>query len=154
MGPWPWALAPGPPIITYERDQLHGRLLHGRLLHDPEQNLFFSLQKKFLEHASEVLWFQRASRRGPEAGRSVRESPGMLQDASTRLQQAPWRLQEARRRSNGGPRRCQEGPWRILAGSQEAFRRFSGWLKGVLMGSLEPASSGGIIADEGLFRAP
>ena len=24
----PWALAPGPPIITYERNQLHGRLLH------------------------------------------------------------------------------------------------------------------------------
>ena len=33
LGPWPWALAPGPPIITSERDQLHGRLLHGRLLH-------------------------------------------------------------------------------------------------------------------------
>ena len=32
MGPWPWALAPGPPIITSERDQLHGLLLHGRLL--------------------------------------------------------------------------------------------------------------------------
>ena len=27
LGPWPWALAPGPWIITLERDQLHGRLL-------------------------------------------------------------------------------------------------------------------------------
>ena len=74
----------------------------------------------------------------------------MLQDASTMLQPTPWRLQEARRRSHGGPRRCQEVPWRILAGSQEAFRRFPGWIKGVLKVSLEPASSGGIIADEGL----
>ena len=30
LGPRPWALAPGPPIITSERDQLHGLLLHGR----------------------------------------------------------------------------------------------------------------------------
>ena len=26
LGPRPWALAPGPSIITYERDQLHSRL--------------------------------------------------------------------------------------------------------------------------------
>ena len=29
-------MAPGHPIITYERDQLHSRPLHGRLLHDPD----------------------------------------------------------------------------------------------------------------------
>ena len=34
--PGPGALAPAPPMITYERDQLHGRLLHGRLLHDSD----------------------------------------------------------------------------------------------------------------------
>ena len=28
------ALAPGPPIITLERDQLHGRPLHGRGYYD------------------------------------------------------------------------------------------------------------------------
>ena len=71
------------------------------------QNLPFSLQKiGFLEHASEVLGLQEASRRGQEAGRSVQENPRRLQDASRRLQQTPWRLQEARRRSHGGPRRC------------------------------------------------
>ena len=26
LGPWPWALAPGPPIIMSERDQLHETL--------------------------------------------------------------------------------------------------------------------------------
>ena len=85
--------------------------------------MFFNAKNRFLEHASEVLGFHGASRRGPEAGRSVQESPGMLQDASTR-QQTPWRLQEAPRRSHGGPRRRQEVPWMILAGSQEALRRF------------------------------
>ena len=36
---WSPALAPGPPIIMYERDQLHGRLLHSRLLHDPDVSM-------------------------------------------------------------------------------------------------------------------
>ena len=41
LGPWPWALAPGPPIIMLERDQLHGRPFPWTVKRWPALKLWF-----------------------------------------------------------------------------------------------------------------
>ena len=71
LGPWPWALAPGPPIITSERDQLHGLLLHGRLLLFEKNTIFVweVCNSSVNECLSQKEYDQRRSVQG--RGRSV-----------------------------------------------------------------------------------
>ena len=115
---------------------------------------YFLCKKRFLEHASEVLGLQEASKRGQEAGRSVQENVRVLQDAP-RLPGGCSKLpggSRTRRKSHGGPRRCQEVPWRILASSQEALRRLQDAPTKLLGGSQEARGGSQVVSGSVVFK--